>query len=170
MRQLVTAASASRRFAQAVCCAGVLAAGTPATAQQCDSPITIQDDVIDGDTCTGTPVAASFCGGTLDNPGPNLVYSFRIAAPIHGSISISGGGPGFDPSMYLGTPENACSGGPCIAAGNISSSISLDGLAIGEYDLVIAAASGSQAGSCGPFQLVLNYVVVDLIFEDSFDP
>ena len=122
-------------------------------AQTCASPLTWNPDaggnpIQNGTTCGGTDSVSLFCGA-LDSAGkPDVVYKVTLAAPgasrTATSITISGGGAGFTPTMNM--YSDACNtADACAQNGDPVSPLPLAGVPAGTYFLTVSATSWSSA-------------------------
>ena len=136
-------------------------------AQTCGSPIVPMMGTTTASTCDGEHIADTFC---LDrpNPGPNTVFRFVIGPPLSGHLTLIPSPP-FEPVMYLMDGDAPCDSKLCLASGDTSAPIALDGLAPGAYWLVIAASPTAPVGDCGIFTLSIDASIIDTIFADDFD-
>jgi hypothetical protein len=142
---------------------------THAPAQSCAAPIAlIAGNTYMGSTCEGTHVADTFCGG-LANPGPNTVFRFAVGPPLAGQLTLVAQSAEFTPVMYLMDGAQPCDSAPCVAVGDTFTPIPFDGLAPGEYWLVIAAAPSATPGSCGEFSLSNDASPVESILANGFE-
>jgi hypothetical protein len=150
---------------------GALAMGAlfsvSASAQTCAGPQAWQpnqtgEPSISGTTCGGDTTATGYCGGNFDAPGPAYVIRSTFAAGHTAtSITLSGGGAGFDPVVYFSPASSPCgSNAACGATTDTATPINAtDGsgdVANGDWFIVVTAASIDSAGACGNFTLAAN--------------
>jgi len=148
--------------AAAAVAVAVLSTSIAGHAQTCAAPLPLVPD---------SPVWASTCGaqnfGTRDFSGPGavLVFDLQQASSVYFTLS---GIAGFDPQVCVTDAANECGTGPCLATGDASSTVVLDGLPAGSYRAIVTASPFSAPGSCGGFGL-MNAVMPDTILADGFD-
>ena len=132
-------------------------------AQTCTAPLALVPD---------SPLWASTCGaqnfGTRDFSGPGAVLAFDLdqSSSVHFMLSD---GPGFDPQVCVTDAANECGMGPCLATGDASSVVVLDGLPAGSYRAIVTASPFSAPGSCGTFGIVSDVVPDETILANGFD-
>lgn len=146
---------------------GALALGAlfsvSASAGTCAAPTSWQPPSaggeISGTTCGGDATAPSYCGGNFDAPGPAYVIqsNFTAAGSANrnfSSITVGGGGAGFDVAVYM-TPVAAGCGtdAACGATGDALSPITSPFVAAGNWFIIVTAGSTNNPGSCGAFTL-----------------
>ncbi len=152
---------------------GMLAVGAlfsiSASAQTCGGtgPLPWQPDAggaptINGDTCGGDTTAGGYCAGNFDAPGPAYILASTFAAGHTAtSVTLGGGGAGFDPVVYFTAASGGCgTNSACGATGDNTTPINVtDGsgdVSNGDWLIVVTAATIDGAGSCGAFSLTTN--------------
>jgi len=151
-------------------------ASVHAGAQGCANPLAWQwqENVpLVIDTCTGAQVNTGFCGGQ-GSPGPvvSVALNYNPACMAISRIEISGGGPGFDPVMYLSNDRQNCAQGTCIGFADTGSPLEWVGYAEGDYTLNVTARESNSLNACGVVSLALIGQLRDCsdrIFADRFD-
>jgi hypothetical protein len=145
---------------------GVLAAGATmsASAQTCAAPEAWRPppagDARAVDTCNGDDSgAALMCGGTQDRVGP--VYVFRTTfAPqrTFTTVTISGGGAGFDPVMFMTPAAGGCGANQetCNPSGDTGFPIASADVPDGDWLILVTAFGQNAPGTCGPVALSSN--------------
>jgi len=119
-----------------------------------------------------SPTWASTCGAqvfaTNDLSGPGAVLSFTLdeAGSVYFTLS---GTPGFEPQVCVTDMEGQCGTGPCLATGDASTPVLLDGLPVGSYRAIVTASSFSAPGSCGAFGIIENIAPGEAILANGFD-
>lgn len=150
---------------------GALAMGAlfsaSAGAQTCASPLAWQPDasgqpVVSGTTCGGDTTAGGYCGGNFDAPGPAYVIASTFASPHTATtITLAGGGAGFDPVVYFsaasaGCGTNAACGATTDTGTPINAADGTGDVQNGDWLIVVTAASIDGANACGNFTLTAN--------------
>ncbi|MEO6688258.1 MAG: hypothetical protein ABIS07_08155 [Dokdonella sp.] len=139
----------------------------PVAAQTCVAPLPWPTDAtsLTGNSCFGTRVGQTLCGGEVANPGLNVVYRIYVSGDASEIDSMSFN---FIPVMYLSDENHDCASGPCLASG---SSINLTGLAPGYYRLIVAHSDVDTAAACGLFTMAANTPLseTDVYFENGFE-
>jgi len=171
---VVTSTAARLLFAAAL---SLSWATSPAYAQTCTMPVAWPSPIgnplaLSFSTCGHESVAPILCGGNFDNVGPNVVVRFFYDGSAH-QIWMRGGGPGFDPMMFVSDSMRGCADGmACLSDGDAGTPINLDDLQPHQfYWLTVAAASIDQHGACGPVSLSSDGDLSgrDIVFLDGFD-
>jgi hypothetical protein len=155
-----------RRLSALVTFIAVVSSCRIATAQTCASPVGWQPDpkfppslVID--TCTGDNSGASLiCGGVHDRVGPMYVLrsTFVNANQTATQVTLSGGGPGFDPVMYMTSASGGCGANQetCFPSGDTGFPMSVVGIPDGDWLILVTAFDQNAPGSCGQVALGTN--------------
>lgn len=152
--------------------ASLLMASSPTAAQTCNAPAVwpANGQLFNGTTCGGEHVAEFFCNGLYGNPGPNFVVRIYLNHTAT-AITLTGGGGGFDPMMYLAKGADSCDSAACVGEGDSATPINLAGIPPGYYWLFIAASEQDETGACGSFVLTADGDLSgdDIIFANGFD-
>jgi hypothetical protein len=86
---------------------------------------------------------------------------------------MAGGGPGFDPMMFVSDSVRGCADGElCLSDGDVTDPVRLDKLQPHKfYWLTVAAAPIDVRGACGPVNLSTDGDLSgsDIVFFDGFD-
>lgn len=171
---VVTSTAARLLFAAAL---SLSWATSPAYAQTCTMPVAWPSPMgnpaaLSFSTCGHESGAPILCGGNFDNVGPNVVLRFFYDGSAR-HIWMSGGGPGFDPMMFVSDSMRGCADGmECLSIGGVTDPMRLDKLQRHQfYWLTVAAASIDQHGACGPVSLSSDGDLSgsDIVFLDGFD-
>lgn len=136
-------------------------------AQTCTAPLPWPTDATSlvGNTCFGSQIAETLCGGEVANPGLNVIYRIYVSGNASGINSM---GFVLNPVMYLSDEAHSCDSSPCLRSG---SWISLAGLSPGYYQLIVAHDDLDAGGTCGQFTLSADAPLSesDTYFENGFD-
>lgn len=151
--------------------AAILLAATAfaAQAQTCATPLALTNTAVGASTCDVPNSLPLLPTGQL-SPQPDYVTSFHAGPALSGYITVA---PDFDAMVVLTRPPcgNAM---PAIFADIVPARSSIDiqvnGLAQGQYLLVVTAVPDSPADSCGSFALSPHTSHDDdYIFADDFE-
>ncbi|MEO5624485.1 MAG: hypothetical protein ABIQ70_00575 [Dokdonella sp.] len=151
----------------AIACVMATLISADARAQTCPAPLPWPTDATSlvGNTCFGSQIADTLCGGKVANPGLNVIYRIYISG---NASEINSMGFVLSPVMYLSDEAHGCDSSPCLRSG---SWISLAGLSAGYYHLIVAHDDLDAGGTCGQFTLSADapLSVSDTYFENGFD-
>lgn len=154
--------------AVAIVVVSALVQSSPATAQTCESPVTLMNGMNHADTCQASNSLPAF-GGIIPSPHRDVVFSFQVpSSPANGIISVSADFP----ASFLLIPA------PCgmvtqpIAAAWPGEMIIVDSsVPTGQYFVVATGDPTLPADICG--NVWLNAELPggwdDVIFADGFE-
>lgn len=141
----------------------ILLASPAAFAQTCASPAAFNTPAAgptaSGDTCAATDLVSLYCGAQDSVNKPDVIYSLTLAAAgasrTATSISITGAGTGFTPTIFLYT--GACATGDgCQAQGETGFPMDLTSVGAGTYLLAVSASQVDGSGACGTYTITAN--------------
>jgi hypothetical protein len=141
----------------------ILAVSPAAFAQTCGSPIPFNTPAggptASGDTCTATDVVSLYCGAQDSVNKPDVIYSVNLAAAgasrTATSITISGAGAGFTPTIFLYTAACATGDG-CQQTGEAGFPLDLTTVGAGTYTLAVSASQVDGPNACGTYTITAN--------------
>lgn len=144
-------------------------------AQTCATPVMFPDPAfpyVSGNTGWGEYDLPAVCG-QFSAPGPSFVFRVNIDGWMSTQIRLEGGGPGFNPVMYITDGAQACGVGDCQASGEVGVPIQTGDLPPGTHWLIVTADDFNSPGAQGDFFLTIDGLPPDgdsdLIFEDGFE-
>lgn len=133
-------------------------------AQTCTAPAAFDSPAsaptASGDTCAASDEVSAYCV-LQDSAGkPDVIYQITLPATdapsrTATSISITGAGTGYTPTIYL--YSDACaSANSCVASGQAGSPMDITSVGAGTYFLAATASQVDASGACGTYTITAN--------------
>lgn len=146
----------------------IISSSSAVFAQTCANPLPIKsNDMLVGDTCTGSNASFPQFPGGIASPQNDVVYSF-VAQGANATITVDSNGSALVPGIVVMNPCDSNAGNITQAAGNNNGQavVMVNGLTDGvTYYVVVTTdpGAGAPANNCGAYNITVNGILpVDL--------